>query len=83
MATTVRLVLAFVLVGCGASTPAASTTSEPAGCTPRGTGEPPEGCEIVVGECCYREQADACAAAGCAEGACLLLESYPAQVQCQ
>ncbi|MBN8612756.1 MAG: hypothetical protein J0L92_19330 [Deltaproteobacteria bacterium] len=73
------IVSALLLGACGGSP---AHTDSPTGCVPRGSGAPPEGCEIVVGQCCYRVSTDACAAAGCT-GRCLILESYPGQVQCE
>lgn len=42
----------------------------------------PEGCSYEHGGCCYGSPATACAAAGCAEAECEVLESYPAQISC-
>lgn len=41
----------------------------------------PENCEIRVDGQCFQEAAPACAAAGCPDD-CIILESYPGQVQC-
>jgi hypothetical protein len=40
-------------------------------------------CEFRVGETCFASDTDACAAAGCKPGSCIVLESYPAQVTCK
>lgn len=42
-----------------------------------------EGCNFRVSSCCYSVAAHACAAAGCAEDRCTIMESYPAQVACR
>lgn len=47
-----------------------------------GTGEITEGCNFRVGECCFGEQTLACREAGCPDS-CVVLESYPAQIQCE
>jgi hypothetical protein len=39
-------------------------------------------CDFVVGELCFSSGDAACACAGCAADACLVLESYPAQIRC-
>ena len=79
-------VLCFLVACSGATTSGpdgASGGSETCGPNgfPRLDGTP-EGCEVVVGACCYHASADACAAAHCPLGACLVLESYPGQIQC-
>ncbi|MEZ4381909.1 MAG: hypothetical protein R3A79_11230 [Nannocystaceae bacterium] len=43
---------------------------------------PPENCDFTVKDKCYTDQAEACAAAGCEPDKCMVLESYPAQIQC-
>ncbi len=43
----------------------------------------PEDCEIRVDGECYSSEAEACDAAGCPPERCLILESYPGQVDCQ
>ncbi|MCX4246367.1 hypothetical protein [Paraliomyxa miuraensis] len=43
----------------------------------------PVDCSYEHGGCCYDSPANACKAAGCAEGRCAVLESYPAQVRCE
>jgi hypothetical protein len=42
----------------------------------------PQGCAYEHGKCCYDAAEPACAAAGCAAGTCVVMESYPAQVRC-
>src|SRR5690606_259705 len=42
----------------------------------------PDDCTYEHGGCCYDAPAQACAAAGCAEGQCVVLESHPAQIRC-
>jgi hypothetical protein len=42
-----------------------------------------EDCEVVVEGTCYPTQKKACAVVGCPLERCLLLDSHPAQVQCQ
>jgi hypothetical protein len=42
-----------------------------------------EACDFRVEGCCYPDATHACRAAGCAPGACTVMESYPAQVACQ
>lgn len=42
----------------------------------------PVDCSYEHAGCCYDSAATACAAAGCAEGKCNVLESYPAQIVC-
>lgn len=42
----------------------------------------PVDCSYEHGGCCYGSAAQACTAAGCAEGSCTVLESYPAQISC-
>jgi len=66
--------------------PTTDLGGEPAAECPEGSephvGEPPPGCDFVHAGCCYSTAAEACAQAGCAEDACSILESYPAQVRC-
>jgi hypothetical protein len=40
-------------------------------------------CDFRVGESCFASDGEACAAAGCKPGGCIVLESYPAQVSCK
>jgi hypothetical protein len=40
-------------------------------------------CDFMVGDACFDSSELACACAGCGEGQCLVLESYPAQIRCQ
>jgi hypothetical protein len=72
--------------GCGAPAPPdPSDPSTPAACSD-GVPRDPDGnqpCDFVVGEACFDSSEAACACAGCSEGQCLVLESYPAQVRCQ
>jgi hypothetical protein len=42
----------------------------------------PQDCSYEHGGCCYGSPATACAAAGCSEAQCQVLESYPAQIMC-
>lgn len=42
----------------------------------------PVDCSYEHAGCCYDSATSACAAAGCAEGQCMVLESYPAQIRC-
>lgn len=49
----------------------------------RTQGGPPANCEARVGDTCYATNAEACAAIDCPTDRCLILDSYPAQVQCQ
>lgn len=79
--------VALLALGCS------GTPADPADPTPRVTcaaeGWPQpadrmeEGCEAVVEGCCYPSDTAACAAAGCEPGACMVMESYPAQIRCQ
>lgn len=39
-------------------------------------------CDFIVGDLRFSSGDDACACAGCAADACLVLESYPAQIRC-
>lgn len=39
-------------------------------------------CDFIVGELCFSSGDAACACAGCEAEACLVLESYPAQIRC-
>lgn len=43
----------------------------------------PQACSYEHAGCCYGSAATACAAAGCAEQQCRVLESYPAQIRCE
>lgn len=54
-----------------------------AACGGASAGGIPDDCEIRVGEQCYATQAEACAAASCPEDRCLILETYPGQIECQ
>jgi len=47
--------------------------------TPRDSGA---ACDFVVGDRCFTSGEVACACAGCAQSACMVLESYPAQIRC-
>jgi hypothetical protein len=40
-------------------------------------------CDFRVGEICFATDSEACAAAGCKPGGCIVLESYPAQITCK
>ncbi len=42
----------------------------------------PVDCSYEHGGCCYGSAASACAAAGCGDERCQVLESYPAQIHC-
>lgn len=61
--------------------PAPPTGECPEGGRPRPV--EPVGCDFVVEDCCYDDAETACRIAGCAQDACAILESYPAQVRCQ
>ena len=41
-----------------------------------------EDCEVLHEGLCYRSETDACNAAGCPAKLCMILESYPGQVEC-
>jgi hypothetical protein len=43
----------------------------------------PEDCEVRVDGQCYATETEACAAANCPAERCIILESYPGQVDCQ
>jgi hypothetical protein len=43
----------------------------------------PKDCAYEHGKCCYTEAEQACAAAGCTAGKCIVMETYPAQVRCE
>ena len=75
-----RLALVMLFAACGASnTPPA--TMCPAGGVPDDPDVMEDGCEVLHEGCCYRDSSDACRAAGCGDE-CVILESYPGQVQC-
>jgi hypothetical protein len=62
-----------------------SEPSAPAACNdgvPRDLGGDAP-CDFIVGDACFDSSEIACACAGCGEGQCLVLESYPAQIRCQ
>lgn len=61
--------------GSPAASPPARSSSPP--------GAPPASCDYRVGETCYASEAEACSAAGCKPGECIVLESYPAQIHCK
>jgi hypothetical protein len=73
----------------GGTTPPGDTpvSSDAATVQPNGSsdelpgGETPSDCNFRVEGKCYADQASACTAAGCPSD-CLVLESYPAQIQC-
>jgi hypothetical protein len=48
--------------------------------TPREAPDAP--CDFIVNDLCFDSGDAACACAGCASDACLVLESYPAQIRC-
>lgn len=85
MARLLPLALALLLAACGGAAATGPPTGSAGGCAEGGVPEDGdmEGCEIRVGTCCYAEQRHACAAAGCAPGHCIVLESYPGQISCQ
>jgi hypothetical protein len=79
--------------GAGAGTPGCdgpgqtepSEPSAPAACAD-GVPRDPDGnqpCDFMVGEACFDSSELACACAGCSEGQCVVLESYPAQIRCE
>jgi hypothetical protein len=43
----------------------------------------PKDCAYEHDGCCYDAAEAACAAAGCGGPACIVMESYPAQVRCE
>jgi hypothetical protein len=57
------------------SSPAASGSAEP-------TEEIPKNCNFRVKGFCFAEQDEACAAADCPPGKCMVLESHPARIKC-
>ena len=92
------LALGAIAVACGASTPAQEPAAAPAKAptaepgspdspkTPASgtaTPNPPAACDYRVGQTCYATEAEACSAAGCPPGGCVVLESYPAQITCK
>lgn len=93
------LLSAAVAVGCGsAATPAAQPGKDPAQPAAPAPGSPeapktpasgtatpnaPAACDYRVGQTCYATEAQACSAAGCPPGGCVVLESYPAQITCK
>ncbi|MBW2461141.1 MAG: hypothetical protein JRH11_05810 [Deltaproteobacteria bacterium] len=54
-----------------------------AACGGQSAGGMPEDCEVRYDGQCYMTSAAACAAASCPIERCLILESYPGQVECQ
>ena len=70
-----------------APTDTAQTGNEPAAGDCAAGGVPDDGdaqgCDFRVAGCCYSLAAHACAAAGCTEDRCTIMESYPAQVACR
>ncbi|MCA9638578.1 MAG: hypothetical protein KC420_21260 [Myxococcales bacterium] len=44
--------------------------------------DPPEDCEFRVKGECYKDKDAACKAAGCEPDKCVVLESFPAQIEC-
>jgi hypothetical protein len=69
----------------GGDAPGASGDAPPAERCAGGTewNGKPEGCAYEVDGCCYADAETACAAAKCANEACEILETYPAQVRCR
>jgi len=53
------------------------------GCAGASSGGIPDGCEVRFEGQCYASATEACAAAECPAPRCLILESYPGQVQCE
>jgi hypothetical protein len=86
------LVTACLLVACSkpADTPADPPEETPGveegrpdpDAKPDDNAAPPENCDFEVKDKCYTDQAEACAAAGCEPDKCVVLESYPAQIEC-
>ena len=83
MRRTLLAIASLALLGCGGAQTSSTTTATGSECVAYSDSALQSGrCEVRVGDCCYAEQRAACAAAGCPDS-CLLLESYPAQVQCE
>lgn len=89
------LVMVGALVGCNGAEQAASTTLtnevRAQACSfgelAKDSGHVSE-CNFRVNDLegnarCFENQAHACGCAGCDSDACVILESYPAQVRCQ
>jgi hypothetical protein len=67
-----------------ASEPAAAASDEASDAGAATASETPEDCKFRVKGFCFAAEEDACNAAGCAPGACLVLvESKPAKVKCR
>ena len=64
------------------SSPGCAGPTDP-GQTPPSDPAVPAQCDFLVDGDCYGSAAEACAAAGCDDAACLIQESYPATVFCQ
>lgn len=45
--------------------------------------DPERECAATYGGLCFESNDNACTCAGCAEDACLILESYPTQIRCE
>lgn len=52
-------------------------------CGGASAGGVPDNCEVRVDGVCYPTDAEGCEAAGCPADRCIILESYPGQVQCE
>jgi hypothetical protein len=62
-------------------TPVSSPVAEPAGSAPAAD-EIPKNCNFRVKGFCFESEQDACAAASCSAGKCMILESHPARIKC-
>lgn len=76
--------------GCGSADPGAPGQTDPspptgAACEGGRLQDPSssDACDFIVGGYCFEDAEAACACAGCGGDACLILESYPAQIACQ
>ena len=61
--------------------PGEMATADPGAAEPAAD-EMPKNCNFRAKGYCFATSEDACAAAGCAEGKCIVLESQPAKVKC-
>lgn len=78
------LFAASLLLACNKNAASTSPPAEEHVADPNaGPPEPPsEDCAYQVKGTCYKEQDEACKAAGCEPDKCIALESFPAQIQC-
>ncbi|HTV25203.1 MAG TPA: hypothetical protein VMG12_41200 [Polyangiaceae bacterium] len=67
--------------GCG--TPGHEPPSDAGACADGHSADADGRCDFVVGDACFDSAESACACAGCELDACVVLESYPAQIRCQ